>query len=69
MFDLCDGRPGLCKYVDKINITETFNDIDKMMNEKEMDYEKLFKISEKYKKIVCAPLLLFSELIFWLIFM
>lgn len=50
LFDLCDGRPGLLKFVDEINITETFNHIDKMMNEKELDYEKLFKISEKYKK-------------------
>ena len=50
LYDLCDGRPGLLKFVDEINITETFNDIDKMTNEKKIDYEKLFKISEKYKK-------------------
>ena len=49
-YDLCDGRPGLLKFVDEINITEIFKDIDKMTNEKKIDYEKLFKISEKYKK-------------------
>ena len=50
LYDLCDGRPGLLKFVDELNITQTFNDIDKMTNEKKIDYEKLFKISEKYKK-------------------
>ena len=50
LYDLCDGRPGLLKFVDELNITQTFKDIDKMTNEKKIDYEKLFKISEKYKK-------------------
>ncbi len=50
LYDLCDGRPGLLKFVDELNITQTFNDIDKMTNQKKIDYEKLFKISEKYKK-------------------
>ena len=50
LYDLCDGRPGLLKFVEKINVVETFRDIDEITNKRKIDYEKLFKISEKYKK-------------------
>ena len=50
LFNLCDGRPGLLKFIDQINIIKIFEDIDKVIDEKKIDYEKLFRISDIYKK-------------------
>ena len=50
LFDLCDGRPGLLKFVEQIDIIKIFEDIDKLIDEKKIDYEKLYGISDVYKK-------------------
>ena len=50
LFDLCDGRPGLLKFIGQINIIKIFEDIDKLIDEKKIDYEKLYGLSDIYKK-------------------
>lgn len=50
LFDLCDGRPGLLKFIRQINIIKIFEDIDKLIDEKKIDYEKLYGLSDIYKK-------------------
>ena len=49
-FEFCDGRPGLLTLIKNLNIKDIYIEINDIVKKKQIDYERLFKISEKYKK-------------------